>query len=151
MKSGGDGDEKDATETVDPSALVDDARVGEALRSGYWEPGNTQPYLELVRKVTGKALSADAWCAVLEEPLEEKLARERAAFERGVAAGPRFPDLGSIDLGARVVVMHGDEKVADSGEEIEGLAGVDAKFRAWIEKNWPRKKEEEEEEGVKEA
>lgn len=139
---------------IDPSVLIDDARVGEALRSGYWESGNTKPYLELVEKVTGKPLSADAWVSVLEEKIDSKIARERKAFERGVAEGPKFSDLSKIDLGARVVVVHGDEKVADSKDDDQGLAGVDAKFRAWIEKNWPRKKEgkdDDEEEEVKEA
>ena len=141
------------------AARVDDPRVGAALCEGYWLPGNTVPYLDLVKKVTGKALSADAWVSVLEEPLEEKLAKEKAAFEEGVAKGPKFASLeekkeggggGSssssssvVDLGARVVVVHGDEKVADSDVD-GGLAGVDAAFRAWIEKNWPRKKKEEE-------
>ena len=37
------------------------------------------------------------------------------------------------------MVVHGDEKVADSDVD-GGLAGVDAAFRAWIEKNWPRTK-----------
>ena len=146
-----------AAAAADPSVLVDDERVGEALRSCFCEPGNTQPYLDLVEKVTGKPLSADAWVSVLEEPLESKLAREKAAFEKGVAAGAKIPDLASVDLGARVVIMHGDEKVADSAEEEGegcGIAGVDAKFRAWIEKNWPRRKGEEggeDEEEVKEA
>lgn len=133
-------------DSKDVAALVDDPRVGKALREGFWRPGNTVPYLELVKQVTGKPLSADAWVAVLEEPLEEKLAKEKAAFEEGVARGPRFASLekekdGSsvVDLGARVVVVHGDEKVADSDVD-GGLAGVDAAFRAWIEKNFPRTK-----------
>jgi len=150
---GDDESENENESAVDASVLVDSVRVGEALRSGFWEPGNTQPYLDLVAKVTGRPLSADAWVSVLEEPLESKIARERKAFEEGVAAGPKFSDLSSIDLGARVVIMHGDEKVADSGEDERGLAGVDAKFRAWIDKNWPRRKEggEVDEEEVKEA
>lgn len=125
----------------DAAALVDDPRVGEALRKGYWEPGNTVPYLDLVERVTGEPLSAAAWVSVLEEPLEEKLAKEKAAFEEGVSKGPKFESLkgSSIDLGARIVVVHGDEKVADSDVD-GGVAGVDAAFRAWIEKNWPRKK-----------
>lgn len=130
------------------AALVDDPRVGEALRDGYWRSGNTVPYLELVEKVTGKPLAADAWVSVLEEPLEEKLAKDKVAFEEGVARGPKFASLekkegdsSSLDLGARIVVVHGDDKVADSGVD-GGLAGADAAFRAWIEKNWPRKKGE---------
>lgn len=125
----------------DVAALVDEPLVGAALREGYWEPGNTVPYLGLVKKVTGKPLSADAWVSVLEEPLEEKLAREKAAFEEGVAKGPKYESLEdpAVDLGARIVVVHGDETVADSDVD-GGVAGVDAAFRAWIEKNWPRKK-----------
>lgn len=122
----------------DLAQLVDDARVGPALREGFWEPGNTVPYLELVDKVTGKPLSADAWVSVLEEPLEKVLASEKRAFEEGVAKGPRFDSIATLDLGARVVVVHGDEEVADS-EKDGDMAGVDAAFRMWIEKNWPRK------------
>lgn len=143
-------DGKNKNTIVDPSVLVDDERVGETLRSGYWEPGNTVPYLELVEKVTGKPLSADAWVSVLEEPLDARLAREKRAFELGALEGPKVKELSSVDLGARVVVKHGDETVADSAED-GGLAGVDAKFRAWVEKNWPREEEEKEEEETKEA
>jgi len=42
-------------------------------------------------------------------------------------------------LAFKLVVVHGDEKVADSDVD-GGLAGVDAAFRAWIEENWPRTK-----------
>jgi len=142
--------EKLAGGSENVAALVDDPRVGEALLE-YWEPGNTVPYLDLVKRVTGGPLSAAAWVSVLEEPLEAKLAREKAAFEEGVARGPKFASLGkegggggpssgdALDLGARIVIVHGDEKVADSAVD-GGVAGADAAFRAWIEKNWPRKK-----------
>lgn len=40
-------------------------QVGKDLTEGYWQPGNSEPFLGLVEKLTGSPLSADAWVASL--------------------------------------------------------------------------------------
>ena len=112
--------------------LVDDARVGPALATGYWAPGAAAAFPDLVRNVTGADLSAAAWVAELTRPLESVVAEETAAYEAGVAAGPRIPPGAPVDLGMRVQLVHGDELIADSATD-GGFVGADAKFRAWLE------------------
>ena len=39
----------------------------------------------------GAPLTGDAWVARLRTPLEQAVAEERAGYERGLAAGPKYP------------------------------------------------------------
>jgi hypothetical protein len=48
-------------------ALVDNPKIGPTLREAYWRPGNSEPFLGLVERLTGKPLSGDAWVAMLEQ------------------------------------------------------------------------------------
>ena len=48
--------------------------MGRDLAEVYWRPGNTEPFLGLVQRLTGAPLSADAWVAQLQRPLEERCA-----------------------------------------------------------------------------
>lgn len=41
--------------------------------------------------VAGEPLTGDAWVARLRTPLEEAVAEEKAGYERGLAAGPKYP------------------------------------------------------------
>lgn len=49
--------------------------MGRDLAEVYWRPGNTEPFLGLVERLTGAPLSADAWVAQLQQPLEERCAK----------------------------------------------------------------------------
>ena len=44
--------------------ITDNEHVGEELREVYWKPGNSESFMDLVRKLTGKPLAADAWVHV---------------------------------------------------------------------------------------
>ena len=102
-----------------------------SLSPSYWAPGSAAKFADLVRAVTGADLSADAWVAELNWDLEKVIAEEKAAYEAGVAAGPRIPPGAPVDLGMRVQIVHGDELIADSATD-GGFVGADAKFKAWI-------------------
>ena len=39
----------------------------------------------------GEPLTGDAWVARLRTPLEEAVAEEKTGYERGLAAGPKYP------------------------------------------------------------
>ncbi len=45
--------------------IVDNPRIGEDLTEYYWNPGNSEPFLDLVKNLTGHPLSADAWVKVI--------------------------------------------------------------------------------------
>merc|ERR1719195_2313742 len=67
--------------------IVDNPAVGPALTEKYWQPGNSAMFLDLVRGLTGKPLTGDAWVAGLKQPLEEHVLEERAAYDEAVKAG----------------------------------------------------------------
>lgn len=73
--------------------------------------------------------------AELQTPLERKVAEERREYEAAVAAGPALAPGAEPDLDMRVLLVHGDETVADSGEG--GLAAALAKYKAWLAQKWP--------------
>lgn len=61
-------------ETVADGLLSLLGQVGRDLAEVYWRPGNTEPFLGLVERLTGAPLSADAWVAQLQRPLEQRYA-----------------------------------------------------------------------------
>ncbi|KAI8846674.1 metalloendopeptidase [Chytridium lagenaria] len=63
-------------------AIVDNEKVGADLREIYWKSGNSRMFLDLVKEMTGKDLSGDAWVESLKEPLEERL--------EAVRVGPKY-------------------------------------------------------------
>lgn len=115
--------------------IVDEERIGSDLRDGYWAPGNGEAYLGLVQKLTGAPLTANAWVKELQTPLKQKLEEERKEYEAAVAAGAAIPTGQEADLEMRVLLVHGDEQVADSAEG--GLAAACAKYKEWLRKTFP--------------
>ena len=110
--------------------IIDNPNVGRDLTDRYWRPGNGTPFLDLVKGLTGKPLSADAWVEALGEDLERKLVSEKGEYGKAVAAGPRV-NLEDADLGMRVLVVDGDDVVCDSNDA--GLGALCSKFGAWVE------------------
>jgi hypothetical protein len=113
-------------------SLLDDPRIGADLAAVYWRPGSSRPFLDLVREMTGKPLSADAIVAEAGLSAEDAVRRARERVRR--AAGPRRPDLREIDLQVRLSVIHGKEVVVP-----EGASPLEAgrAFRSWILERWP--------------
>ena len=60
--------------------IVDNPAVGPTLRDAYWRPGNSQPFLGLVKALTGKPLSGEPWVATLKQDVEALLVEEKAAY-----------------------------------------------------------------------
>ncbi len=56
---------------------------------------------------------------------------------RPPAAGPAIPPGQEPDLDMRVLLVDGDETIADSAQG--GLAKASETFKAWIAKKWPAK------------
>ena len=98
-------------------------------------PPSRTPTPLLLPQLTGADLSSKAWVEELRTPLEAKVAEERREYEAAVAAGPALKPGEEPDLDMRVLLVHGDETVADSGEG--GLAAALAKYKAWLEQKWP--------------
>jgi len=120
--------------TATLGSIVDNPAIGPALTAGMWEPGNGTPYLDLVKSLSGKPLSADSWVAHLELDLETLVAAEKKQYDAALAAGPALPAGAGADLDMRVMLVHGDEVIADSGAGAgaAGLAAANAKFKTWV-------------------
>jgi hypothetical protein len=76
-----------------------------------------------------------AWLA-LQTPLEQVVKEEEGEYRRAVAQGPAIQPGQEADLAMRVLLVHGDELVADTQAD-GGLAAACAKYKQWIRTNWP--------------
>jgi Zn-dependent oligopeptidase len=112
--------------------IVDNPNVGKDLAEVYWKPGNSAAFLDLVEKLTGSPLSADAWVHKLQEDTEAVVASEHAAYEKAVKEGPKYPRGSNVDLDMRVLLVHGDEVISDSSQS--GFAGACAVYKEWVAK-----------------
>jgi oligoendopeptidase F len=110
--------------------IVDNPLVGKELTEVYWSPGNSEKFLDLVEKLTGKPLTGDAWIAKLEYDLEQRVQKEKAAYEEAVKNGPKYLPGESVDLKMRVKFVHGDEVIADSSTS--GLWDACSVYKSWV-------------------
>lgn len=110
--------------------IVDNVSVGKDLAEVYWKPGNGAAFMDLVRELTGKPLSAAAWVAKLRANTEALVVSERQQYDSAVAAGPTYPAGHDVDLAMRVLLVHGDDIIADSNNG--GLAAACEVYRKWV-------------------
>jgi hypothetical protein len=61
----------------------------------------SESFRDLVERLTGAALSADAWVAVLEEDLEAVIAHEKVDYDEAVKSGPKYARGENVDLDVR--------------------------------------------------
>ena len=123
--------------------IVDNPAVGPTLARKMWQPGNSVAFLDLVERLTGKALSGAAWVAELKQDLEQAVAEEKAAYDRAVAAEEESESelSGSggggsgVDLDMRVRIVDGDEVIADTAEDGDFLTTC-SKFETYIQKRY---------------
>ena len=111
--------------------IVDNPKVGPTLRDAYWRVGNSEPFLGLVEKLTGKALSGDPWVAALEQDVDQLLEEEKVAYEGMVAAKAKAVACDEIDLQMRIKIVDGDATIADTATD-GGFLKTCAKFEAYI-------------------
>jgi hypothetical protein len=112
-------------------SIVDNPHVGPTLAHHYWECGNSKPFLQLVRDLTGKELSGDAWIHALKMDVEEFLAQEKKEYDemlKKCETEPQQDD--SIDLGMTVQFVDGDEIIADSSKTT--LLGACKQFESFV-------------------
>jgi hypothetical protein len=112
--------------------IVDNPRIGEEMARGYWAPGNSRGFLDLVQAVTGRPFSADSIVHEISLPADDAVqrAKERVERMRGVPE-----QRGEVDLDVRLRVIHGVEVVAEEG--MLPLAAAHA-FREWMLERRPQ-------------
>jgi hypothetical protein len=94
--------------------IVDNPKIGPSLTAAYWECGNSRPFLEIVKELTGKELSGEAWISALEESVDDKIARERKEYDAAIAEQKN--ECNDFDLDMTVRFVDGDTLIADSSE-----------------------------------
>ena len=125
-------------------AIVDNPAIGPELLENYWLQGSGEPgFLKMVENLTGKPLGHDAWVAAMAKDTEAVVADEKKEYRNAIdeaekeAVREKEEGAAKIDLGMRAVFVHGDEVVADSEKE-DGYEAACAKFKAWVNENWPK-------------
>jgi hypothetical protein len=112
--------------------IVDNPKVGPTLAKGYWEHGNARDFLDLVKDVTGKELSGDAWVARLKETVEECLASEKKEYEKALAEKSDDSSCENLDLNMIVRFVDGDTLISDSSTAKDGLLGACKDFESFL-------------------
>ncbi|MCC7535915.1 MAG: peptidase M3 [Deltaproteobacteria bacterium] len=108
--------------------LTDNPRVGPDVAEHYWKPGNSVPFDEVLRSLTGNPLSADALVAACNRTTDDAVAAARASVARVERAGG-FD--GPVELDATVRVVHGKDTIADTAEH--GWDGACSAFERWLD------------------
>lgn len=110
--------------------IVDNPNVGPTLARHYWECGNSRPFLELVRDLTGKELSEDAWIHALKMDVEEFILQEKKEYDEMLKRCQTETQDDNIDLGMTVQFVDGDETIADSSKT--SLLGACKHFESFV-------------------
>ena len=108
--------------------LVDNPNIGKDLARTYWSPGNSESFLELIKKLTSEDFSVAPTVALVNHSLEDVL-RESEEDAKNEEVISQFS--GEIKLNANIRVIHGDEIIAEAkaDEDFNQLAD---KFKNWI-------------------
>jgi hypothetical protein len=111
--------------------LVDNPRIGPALREAYWKPGNSRGFAELVGALTGAPPSPRHLAQQVNRTAEEAAAQAQAALTRLSSVPERR---GPVALNCTLRAAHGNETIAATqGTAAEGRFEECARqFEAWI-------------------
>ena len=102
--------------------IVDNKEVGPTLASAYWECGNSLPFLEIVKNLTGRDLAGSAWIEALNKDIENLLSDEKTEYNEMIQKCSATSSYDSnIDLDMIVKFVDGDHLIADSSEVKGGL------------------------------
>ena len=112
--------------------IVDNPNVGPDITSSYWVHGNSRQFLDLVKDLTGKDLSGDAWVDALKESTADKIAREKKEYDEMIVKMKGEKEDSSLDLKMEVRFVDGDQLIATSSDG--GLLEACSKFEEFVAK-----------------
>jgi len=115
--------------------VVDNPKIGPTLAKNFWRPGNSEPFLDLVQKCTGRPLSGEAWIAALRRDVGELVDAEKEAYENARAEAEGSVPTEEIDLDMRISIVDGDDVLADTAEDGSFLATC-AKFEKYVRERY---------------
>jgi peptidase M3-like protein len=105
--------------------LVDNPRIGPELAKVWWQPGNSIPFADLVRKLTGQDLSAGPLAARLNQTADQRKIEAHASIAK-LAEVPRGAS--QVELDARIQIVHGAQSVAEYRGDFSKFAEEFASF-----------------------
>ncbi len=108
--------------------IMDNPNIGRDMAKTYWNLGNSKPFLEFIKDLTGDPFSAKATVNLVNMDLEDVYRKAEADIKREKDQ-PHFE--GPIDLDATVSMIHGDENISSSiNSSFELMA---EKYNSWIQ------------------
>eukprot|EP00040_Diaphanoeca_grandis_P017576 m.91899 g.91899 ORF g.91899 m.91899 type:complete len:649 (+) comp26507_c0_seq1:137-2083(+) len=110
--------------------IVDNEAVGPTLATSYWQCGNSESFLDLVKNLTGTELDGNSWTNYLTQDLDAKLKSEREEYNKALAKRDDVKPA-NIDLDMTVRFVDGDVVIADTSK-CGGLVEACAKFSEFI-------------------
>jgi GDP-D-mannose dehydratase len=102
------------------------------LTSAYWECGNSRPFLEIVKELTGRELSGESWVSVLKESVDDKIKREKKEYDAAIAESGKQDICADVDLDMVVRFVDGDTLISDSSKAKGGLLGACKDFENFV-------------------
>jgi len=112
--------------------IVDNPKVGPTLAKAYWLHGNSRPFLDLVKDLTGKELSGNAWVAELKQSVDEKLKSEKEDYDKAIAEADHKEACDNPDLNMTIRFVDGDVLISDSSTNQGGVLGACKEFEAFV-------------------
>lgn len=117
--------------------IVDNPKVGPTMAEAYWKYGNLRPFADLVKDLTGKELSGDAWVAELSQSVDDLLSSEKQAYEKAIEDSSSSGDDSeyiSPDLQMTVRFVDGDTLISDSSKNPKGVLGACNEFESFVKR-----------------
>merc|ERR1712150_74035 len=113
--------------------IVDNPKVGPTMTESYWVYGNSRPFLDLVKELTGKELSGDAWVAELQQSVEDLVASEKKEYEKSIEESSKECTNDTLDLKMTVRFVDGDTLISDSSKSSSGVLGACSEFESYVQ------------------
>jgi len=111
--------------------IVDNKEVGPTLSSSYWQCGNSENFLDIVKKLTGKDLTGSAWINALQIDIETLISNEKKDYEDMIErCANETVNEDDIDLAMNVRFVDGDTLIADSAAT--SLLGACSEFENFV-------------------
>lgn len=113
--------------------ISDNPNIGPELAEGYWKPGNSESFMSLVEKLTGKPFSADALVNWATRSTDDVIAEANKLVEN---AKKRDTTAQTTDLKAVVKVIHGNETITkfSNGD----FTSANEAFKNWVVAHYPK-------------
>ncbi len=113
--------------------ITDNPAIGPELENGYWKWGYSEPFFELVKRLTGKPFSADALVAHATRSADDAIAEAHRLRDE---AKKREAPPSSVKLDATIEVIHGREHIASFSNG--DFSKANENFKQWVVSHYPK-------------